>query len=369
MPAPLHALPVHLSVPQLYRHLLRECSYLPPACQPTITAAVQHRFDRNRVFDFRRVSHVKAGRRALRTLRSANSGDKMAMTKVISLAFGRTGFRRREIIAAFVKSEGPSNTEALQAALTKYQDSLPDSPQPQHKRKKRHHVDNWDKSKVKDMAASQKKQQRLTKSTTSWPVAAYKDLALDAEVPEKTKWDQPPCASLVKAKTDSALIAMGDKAMAPLPKGEWDLLGRLSQGAQSEDEWAIPERRLAAKPLTGQDQQVVPGSLDWIAHALKPAAVAEKNKKPSLQRRYGLSDQGPHAPQLHSSDISPRWFKRAYNRVWQMTPAMHQDAKTLKCSFKWGTPISRLVPASKIQLQFFKGVNKTNGAWLKEPRK
>ncbi|PHH60018.1 hypothetical protein CDD81_2186 [Ophiocordyceps australis] len=373
MPAPRQPMPVHLSVAQLYRHLLRECSYLPPACRPTIAAAVKDRFDRNRVFDFRRVHHIKVGRRALRALRSANSGDKDAMTKVMLLAFGRMGFRRREIIAEFVKSEGPQNTEALEAALTKSDGSSCDSAEhgsmgdsaehgslgdsPKRKRKKGHHVDKWDKEKVVQIATSQKRQQGLTKLTTSWVSAIYKGLSLDADVPVKTIWDKPPCASLVKTKMDSALIRMGDKAMAPLPKGEWDLLGRLSRGAQLEAEWAIPQRRLAAKPLTDQDQEVAPGSLDWIAHAMKPAAVAEKERKPSLERRYGLRDHGPHAPSLHSSEISPRWFQRAYNRVWQMTPTTQQDPNTLKNSFKWGLPISKLVPPSKIQLQFFKGVN------------
>ncbi|POR39050.1 Uncharacterized protein TPAR_00754 [Tolypocladium paradoxum] len=367
MPAPAYPLPSSLPPLHLYRHLLRESSYLPPAFRATIALTIRDRFHRNRKHDARAKAHLSRALSALRGLRAANSGDKNAMAGLISKGFARTGSRRRELMAQFVKPQGPNDSRALEALLDRAASSStakgatgPAAGEtacgaPQGSRKPRNvFFQKWDQPKLLQMLQSQKQHQKDTKGTTSWPGTAVKGTDEDQFVPKLNIWGNPPAESLVRAKRAHWWRRSADKIMPPLGKGEWDLLGRLSSGAQDRGEWAIPERRHSAKPLVAQ------GSLrafDWEGYATKPAAVVEREQSRSRQRRSGRKDTGPYGGRERSQAASSRWFRRAYSRTWQLTPSVSQDPNTLRYSFAWGTAQSRLPAATKAQLEIFEGVD------------
>ncbi|KND89589.1 hypothetical protein TOPH_05605 [Tolypocladium ophioglossoides CBS 100239] len=366
MPAPTYPLPSSLPPLHLYRHLLRESSYLPPAFRPTIVLTIRDRFHRNCKHDTRAKAHLSRALSALRSLRAANSGDKKAMEGLISKGFARTGSRRRELMAQFVKPQGPNDSQALEALLDKAGEGKQPSDTTkgatsgavQGSRKPQNvFFQKWDQPKLLQILQSQKQHQKDTKGTTSWPGTAVKGTDQDQFVPKLNIWGIPPVEGLVRAKRAHWWRRSADKIMPPLGRGEWDLLGRLSTGAQDGGEWAIPERRHSAKPLLSQDERSLP-SLDWEGYATNPAAVVEKEQSRSRQRRSGRKDTGPYGGRERSQAVSSRWFRRAYNRTWQLTPSMSQDPNTLRYSFAWGTAQSKLPAATKAQLEVFEGVDK-----------
>lgn len=350
MPPPWQPLPSSLPPALLYRHVLREVSYLPPAFRAPIEDIVRDRFHRHRQNDPRAKDHRSRAKTVLRTLRAANSGDKDAMQGLLSKAFARSGARRRVLLSQFVKSQGPDDSEALKEVLTDG-----DSKEEKQSRKLKHaFLEKWDSPKLLQALKSQKQQQDRTKYTASWPGAAVKCFEDTQFVPKRDIWGRPPTEILVRARRARWWKLAVDRLMTPLGRGEWDLLGRLSAGSQAEAEWAVPPRRRPARPLTAQDTDAS-AEWDWKAYATRPAYVVEKPKSLSNQRRSGQRDNGPHGPRERSSTISARWFRRAYNRVWQVTPTVSQDPNTLKYSIKWGNAPPRIQLASSAQLEFLRG--------------
>lgn len=95
------------SLLHLYRHVLREVTYLPPFCRSWVRDTVQAKFR-----DHRRPS-VKRAHHALRFLRSANSGHYDRMRHLFYLATGRKGKRYRELSRTNLAKEPPPNSDAL----------------------------------------------------------------------------------------------------------------------------------------------------------------------------------------------------------------------------------------------------------------
>ncbi|KAF4507800.1 hypothetical protein G6O67_004261 [Ophiocordyceps sinensis] len=361
MPAPWHPLPSSLSPVHLYRHLLRELSYLPPAFRATIESIIHERFHRHRRYDARAKAHLSRAMTVLRTLRAANSGDQDAMQGLISKAFARSGIRRRELIFKLVKPQGPDDSQALEEVLSGSADGKQtmetDRASELSRKPKHEHLEKWDHPKLLQLLKSQKKQQGQTKNTTSWPSSSVKAVDDTQFVPKLDIWGKPPSEVLVRAKRARWWRLAADRIMPPLGRGEWDLLGRLGAGTQREAQWAIPERRQPAHALVAQQDQDASLGWDWEAHATQPTCVVEKPKSLYNQRRSGQRDPGPHSLRERSSTISPRWFRRAYNRTWQLTPTMSQDPNTLKYSLKWGHAPSRIPSARGAQLGMFEGID------------
>ncbi|KAG6022402.1 hypothetical protein E4U41_002267 [Claviceps citrina] len=384
MPAPWYPLPPSLKPLQLYRHLLREASYLPPAFRKTVDSTIRKRFHNNRPDGPHTKRRLSKAMSSLRTLRAANSGDKKAMEGLVMKGFGRTGVRRRELMAKFVKPQGPGDTEALESILDQAAaPSTPDGKPPADgsqladdgheaseektaaRKSKNSFFEKWDRTKLLQFMSSQKQQQAATKSSASWPGTAVKSTDPDQFVPKTNIWGKPPAASLVTAKRAHWWRRSAEKVMPPLGRGEWDLLDRLSKGLQDAGEWAIPPRRAWAHSRTGSltesaGQSTGPsagtsGCWDWEAHAAAQTARVERPKTRARQRGTGQRDLGPYGGPPRSSEVSSRWFRRVYNRTWQITPSMEQDPNTLRYGFTWGTVAPNLPSATASQMQVFEG--------------
>ena len=345
MPAPAYPIPASLPPLHLYRHMLREVSYLPPAFRITINATVRERFRRSRADGEHTTSRLARGRGVLRKLRAANAGDKSAMEGLMMKGFGRAGNRRRELMAQLVKPQGPSDTQELEAIIDKGQ------PSTKQRKTKNAFFERWDQPKLLQLLKSQREQQKDTKGTTSWPGTAVKSTDPDQFVPKTNIWGKSPVDGLVRTKRAHWWRRNADKIMPPLGSGEWDLLQLLGRGAQQQGEWIVPQRRKYIQD--GAQQQ----PWDWKEHMSQPASTLEKPQSRSQQRRTGEVDQGPYAARSRNQDISDRWFRRAYNRTWQLTPRMEQDPNTLKHSITWGKARSALPTASTAQQEIFKGVD------------
>ncbi|KAG6001093.1 hypothetical protein E4U21_004693 [Claviceps maximensis] len=373
MPVPWHPLPPSLEPLQIYRHLLREVSYLPPAFRKTIDSTVRKRFHNNR----KDVAHTKKrlskAMSSLRTLRAANSGDKDAMQNLVLRGFGRTGARRRELMSQLVQPQGPADSQALESLLD--QTSAPstavqtpadastttsgqgESTSESRPRSSKHSfLEKWDQAKLLQIIRSQKQQQEATKRSTSWPGQSVKGTNPDQYVPKTNIWGNPPAENLVRSKQALWWRRNADKIMPPLGKGEWDLLQHVSKGGQNVGEWTIPARRPHA--LTESTSEAAGTSQwDWEAHAAAPTARVEQPRTMSRHRRTGLHDSGPYGGTLGRNEVSDRWFRRVYNRTWQLTPKMEQDPNTLHYKLEWGHAAPNLPPATTWQMQFFEGTD------------
>ena len=375
MPAPTLPLPATLPTLHVYRHMLREVTYLPPAFGSRIVSIIRQRFHRHQHDAIRPAEHIKKAQKALRQLRAANSGDKKAMESLIHKGFGRTGLRRRRLFGSFARAEAPKDSEALDKLIDASteasasqdadgngieQDEV-NSSNDQYiqlsggkkaRLNKNTFFERWDQKKIQQILTSQRSQQGQTKKTTSWSTKEIRNKGPDRFVPETNIWGKPPSFVVVRAKRAHWWRSNADKMMPPLEPGEWDLLKGLGSGLQDTAEWKIPDRRLLARPLSQPADQVSPAET-WQDHATKPAHRAESTKAFLHRRRTGHEDKGPYGVRGRNTPLSARWFRRAYNRTWQVTPRMDQDPKTLKYSFAWGRPQVQVPTATEAQLAMF----------------
>ncbi|KAH0525470.1 hypothetical protein TsFJ059_007835 [Trichoderma semiorbis] len=312
----------------------------------------------------------------LRTLRAANSGEKAAMESLISKGFGRSGSRRRELMAQFVIPQGPKDSSALEEALdsarrsneaSKASSSTTHATTDSTGKVKKAFFEKWDQQKLMRILQSQRQQQRDTKGTASWPGTPVKTLDPDQFIPKETIWGKPPGENLKQTKRANWWRRNADKIMPPLGRGEWEMLKELSNGGQERGEWQIPERRPLANSLAATEERTAQTKWNWEDYATKPTAIVEKPRSLKQQRRTGQKDSGPYSVKDRDRNLSTRWFQRAYTRAWQLTPTMTQDPNTLKYSFTWGSIQSRLPPAAKHQLDIFKGVDENGRKQQKTP--
>ncbi|KAF5006035.1 hypothetical protein FDECE_7547 [Fusarium decemcellulare] len=396
MPPPHSALPGLLAPRHLYRHLLRESSYLPPAIRPNIVAIIHKRFRTHQNHDPLREKHVRRGNRSLRRLRSANSGDHRDMERLVRYGFARLGARRRALIIDFLQPQGPDDSDALEAhinsatnsnspskssvttksATRSKQDRVSDEDadqavsealgvEPQQETKERRRrgpksiekfYDKWDIPKLKQLLESQRQRQEDTK--INWPGRKIRTLNEFSTVPKTNILGFPPAPNIPKTKAARFWKLALKKLMVPLNKGEWDLLARLSQGAQGDDQWMVPERRPAAKPTQAVEQG---SSSDWNWEPYVSTTAARIEPREWRSRAMSKGEvRRPYDIQRGHRNISPRWFRRTYQRVWNITPKMDEDPQSRERTFTWGSIKNRVVPASKSQLEFLEGLNRMN---------
>jgi hypothetical protein len=329
------------------------------------------------------------------------------METLMMKAFGRTGARRRSLLSDYMKlkdstkPETPSNSDDLEnlikevesnakspetkptetAETTAEVDSSPNEQQaknaestpsdnnetkPNSPRARRgpkplqpafYHK--WDTEKLNTLLHSQKAFQEST--VLSWPKNSLKSLDPDKNIPAKNIWGQPPAENVRQAKRARFWKRAAGKIMPPVNNDEWELLGRLSKGAQEEDEqWQIPQRRPSAKAVLAQDSK--PSTLDWNweSYATQPTNRIERKSPHTAFSFVGRDrEKHPYQSRIEHKELTPRWFRRAYQRVWQFTPREASDPKprTKKNAFEFGTLPIATVPASKAQLEIFEGVD------------
>ncbi|KAI5457043.1 hypothetical protein BGZ63DRAFT_82590 [Mariannaea sp. PMI_226] len=372
MPRPNNPLPQFLPPLHLYRHLLRECSYLPPTWRQTISDVVRKRYRRHRKHDPKGVdpdTQLVHAKQALGNLRLMNEGHKDVALKLLRKAYGRTGPRRRKLMSNLVLPDSPTNSDALDKLLIKSNTPTPtpeESPKPtqnsQSKRaskaskasKNAFHT-KWDKEKLRQFARSQHNQEKL--NSNIW---LHGDLKVNDErqyVPKSDIWGNRPCQALVITKVGKFWRKVVPKVMPPLEKHEWNQISLLSAGGQAQfKEWMVPKRRQPAVQVATERHSNGLG-WDWESYADFRANYINRGTSPKMALRTGQRQTGPYQQDVSKKELSSRWYRRAYTRLWQITPTVDQDPHTLKKQITWGTPGKLSVPARKSQMEFLSGSN------------
>ena len=213
----------------LYRHLLRESTYLPD--EPTrehFRKAITRRFrdycprqdqpPKAASDPVRQASLYRNGRAQLRTLAHANHGDSRALEQVLKRAYGRIGRRRWELLAPLREPEVPVDHEAvghLDASPfdpTTFRLQLPPA-----------------------LEAVLKAQQR---SKLAQERTGLKKLNLD--IPDTNTWGRRMPACRVRNMKRERYGDLMQKVLPPLPAGDYERVRRLAAGREPV---TVPQRR------------------------------------------------------------------------------------------------------------------------------
>ncbi|KAI0114350.1 hypothetical protein GGR51DRAFT_441222 [Nemania sp. FL0031] len=355
----------------LYRHLLRESTYLPPLCRPWIASRIQQRFRDCRSKN--PASYVKQAHASLRYLRSANAGHISRLEHLCLLATGRIGKRRRILATSQLSHRPPADTAELERSRVeavletsrsdRTTDALntPDAANAIVSPSHRHDwLDNWSLDMITTLAQSQAKHQG-----NNWPKAMRRGLDTTKVTSGTNCFGRPYGPRLVRNKLKRHWAAVLNSLLPPLPQGEWDHLASLVKGDANVNELIIPPRRPVAQPLQHSDPDLANSQWDWSQHVLQPARVIERGSARRWKSLTGEEDQDPrgHGRPIGLRVMGPRRLQRVYGRIWAMSPVMKKQPGKEKWSVSWGEPEQRISAPSTSDLVFFQGVT-NNGKVL-----
>lgn len=348
MSAPRIPLPRHSTPPRhLFRHLLREASYLPPICAAYITARIKSQFRAHRDDQNLAPQRLSAGRRHLRRLQGANRGDVKHLQRVFTHTFGRAGEQRRELIGPLVKPDPPASSEeaaekAAKRGLSKLQGVYEKARdvKPGHRRD---FLDHWDFSKLHEFLQSQISHASQT-SPANWPREPPTKANPTANIPEKDIWGRPLSQRALRSSLKKWWLGTIAKVMPPIGEGEWETLRGLATNKELAPLLRIPPRRALAAPVQGGEKDDKPWG--WEAYATLPAWWIERERKAGFQEsikgmRY---EPVPAAPEGRASN---RKLRRLAGRTFEVSPYIKRDETTAKSTIVWGslTPELPVVPA------------------------
>ncbi|KAK1758757.1 hypothetical protein QBC47DRAFT_370493 [Echria macrotheca] len=321
--------PLRLPPPQttlhLYRHLLRESSYLPPFAREFVDRRIKKRFRRyqdNGEYP-RRVQQAKHD---LRLLRAANAGDLGRMRRVLYHVFGRLGRRRRELLDDLLRGEVPTDATELQ----KYaQDAIAATSS-----RKPDWLDNWDSSKLLAFARSQVKAELMISPR---PILKQKTIAALDRLPTENIWGRPPAPSLTRTRLRKAWRQIAHCVLPPLPKQQWEMLRDLARGTAPDYSWVDRGRRSVAKTRSEEAEGIQAWS--WEQYAKKPVRVVDR---PASRRNKLLSgaidDNTPTGdpPPLDCHTYTRRSWIRLLADIWRLSSYMEKRPDNKGWNVVWG---------------------------------
>jgi len=348
---PTMSRPLRIPKPQtplhLYRHLLRESSYLPPPARPFIDKQIKDRFarDRNDV-DERSAKRIRQAHHDLRYLRAANAGDMTRMQRVLLRAFGRLGRRRRELMSRVLVRDAPTDTDELarQAA---------DAAAIASENRRIDWLDSWDIDKLRRYANSQV-QAGLTNSPR--PQIATHQTQPAKVIPAENSWGRPLAPKLYRTKLKKMWAAVADKCMPPLPRKEWETLKAIAEGTV-QGGWLPPPRRALARCMSGEGQGG--HGWDWQAYAVWPVAFVDRpaNRRNKLLTGAVHDNTPTGDPQpIGCHKYTRRTWRRMMSDVWRLTATMEKKPGGQHLDIRWGKTVFQPPPATATPgaMEFFK---------------
>ncbi|KAK7955953.1 uncharacterized protein PG986_005175 [Apiospora aurea] len=348
------------TVIHLYRHLLREATYVPPYCRPWVTERIRSKFRDNRR------PNIHKAHQSLRYLRSANAGHVSRTLHLCFLASGRLGKRRRQLADLYLAKEPVVDSDALEQKPL-----FPTAKDTGSSRKHRPEeppiqswLDNWDVQKIKAIAGAQ-----VRNPSINWPKQMRKTYDPAFVLPKENAWGRPFTPKVMKRKEQKHYAKLLADLMPPVPQGEWDLLQALSLGQAETDMFNVPSRRtVATTPVASQDSATnTAPEWNWEAYVTKPVRAVERGNSRVFKSLSGACDSDPRGQgkPIGVKAFSPRRLRRSiYGRVWEASPILTKAKGKFQVTF--GGARRELSPVTNSDLQFFSGVDE-KGASPKGP--
>ncbi|KAJ1326844.1 LYR motif-containing protein 2-like [Microdochium nivale] len=369
----------------LYRHLLREATYLPGLCRSWISQRIQARYHDCRGADAARAKiYTKQAHGNLRYLRSATAGHIERLLHLCALATGRVGKRRRLLAKSELAREPPTSTASLEESsflpvVSKEMTRATDENKPDQRKKPSvpdlppDWLDNWSVDRLTTLAASQ--------ANKKLPHLITHDLRRTWD-PEKNMTRENSYGIPIQARTERSRLRTGwarnfRALLPPLPKSEWEKLGDLVNGRGTPEDYRMPRRRPVARDMTVGDDgvnssnnnsdDVMPGpGITWQDIITKPVRKLRHGSSRKMKSLTGLDEadkdpRGPGRPEGLRILGGRKMRRMLYTPVWESCPVMEKHPKLNKHKVAWGRVVTEISPPSSRELPFFSEVEEAGG--------
>ncbi|KAL9044574.1 MAG: hypothetical protein Q9214_002301 [Letrouitia sp. 1 TL-2023] len=302
----------------LYRALLRQSTYLPDsAARNYVRSYVISRFrgyyPRKKSADGDPIIHhkpnlsderlrtvLKSARKYLKILQRANDGHPKQLTKVLSMTYGRTGKRKRQIVGLL---QGPLSTANANTTYDFKGSGLSDE--------------------LQAVIRVQAKQ-----PATSFLGRALKDQ--QPNIPKESIWQRPLSKSRQKNFRRKWLARTLDKIMPPLEEREWNRLRDLALGTTRWEGPVAPRPR--GEPLFSTSSEVVEdiqSKFNAIIDPWKPKRLTSSTERIVEDGRHPDYKSRPHK-------LTAKYMRRIWQTVFRQCPKLHWDDKAKKWQVTWG---------------------------------
>lgn len=316
---PTNAINDHQETILLYRALLRQCTYLPdPAARKYMWMHVRERFTayqpkvikdgqvlRRRINKKPPAKALKSGRKVLKHFQRANDGHLPNLEGILNRTYGRSGKRRRELIAQLQAPDTLSDEDEV-AQLSEQI-----SKEPQGREKMPQLSD--------EALALVKSQARQDSSRFSGPPLK----SIQPDVPAVNSWGRPfpekRKVNFVKKWYATTL----DRLMPPLPGPEWERLHGLSTGT-------IPWDGPVVRRKLGTTSVVEPRkSFDHLALGNLPHRLTSSTERVVDYGRHGENRTNPH-------ELTPRLMRSLWGKVLKACPRLDWSLERKQWLVTWG---------------------------------
>ena len=346
------------TVLHLYRHLLREASYLPKPIRPFVANTIRDRFSKHRDVTLLTPKRIKSAHHQLRKLRAANAGDLERMRKLVYTAFGRLGSRRIELLRRYftVDSEVKDNSDALAEYIRKQAEKTAAD-----KRREPDWLDNWDTDKLKALIRSQ-----APREITDSPLSklTFAQTTPEKAVPTTNIWGGPTTDRLARNKLLKVWKKIFPKLLPPVPKEEWEMIRDIAENKPGAPSMVPPPRRPVAKPLM-EGALLDEKDWKWQDYVTQPVRKVDRQANRKNKLLSGIEDK--HSPvgdprSLAGHNYTERRWRRMMEHLWRLTPIMEKvvvekNGKTQEqWKVTWGNQLATVARAHDAELEFFAGI-------------
>lgn len=244
------------------------------------------------------------------------------LLKALSMAYGRVGKRRRELLSPLLPAgslsggssassdEAENNHSQTSPIATESATQSTTSNSTRDKQSSKGRVDGPVKAQVKEFVHGLPLELRTlvqSQIAASPPTIARRNpRRLGVEIPELNTWYKPMPAVRVKNQISKWYANLLDSVQPPLPKQEWFRLRDLALG-NTRYEPPIPRRAQLTPPPSVLEMTVMRGKL--------PAELFRKD---------------------HAHKINSRFMRRVWADVFSQCPLMEYDSPTSSWKITWG---------------------------------
>ncbi|CCC13784.1 hypothetical protein SMACR_07293 [Sordaria macrospora] len=339
----------------LYRHLLRESSYLPVLIRPFFDERITTRFRSHRCDPGpsscpQTASRLKRAHHDLRYLRAANAGDLPRMRRILLLAFGRTGAKRRQLLTDLLQPDTPTSDLELQKYIAKARAIAKEGRKPDW-------LDNWDTEKLKAFVRSQVGD---APPVINQPRTQITNLQLTPEraVPKENIWGGELNIKVRRTKLKNKYKQVAEKVLPPVPREEWELLRDL---VNKKEEWEVPARRSVGVSVWGKEKEAEEEKAmdwDWKRYATQAIWKVDRQKSRKNMLLSGQTEEDLPMGEQRAIDChryTPRLWRRTLEQIWRMTAVMERKKDGKGWEIEWGMKKYEppVVPAA--DSEFFEG--------------
>jgi hypothetical protein len=322
-----------ISSRHVLRGILRECTYFPD--QFAASWIRQHALMRFRTYEAKNKKHAsdeehnkrletirRKSRQGLYQMRRANEGDRKMLLKALSMAYGRVGKRRRELLSPLLpvvsssEDSGAFSDDHLDDAEYDSSQTSPKATESRtatstrDKQSSKGRTDGPVKTQVKEFVAGLPLELRTlvqSQITASPPTIARRNpRRLGVEIPELNTWYKPMPAVRVKNQLSKWYATLLSSVQPPLPEQEWLRLRDLALG-NTRAEPPIPRRVQLTPPPSVLEMTVMRGKL--------PEELLRKD---------------------YAHKMTPRFMRRVWADVFSQCPLMKYDSTNGSWKVTWG---------------------------------